>query len=337
MTLYPAARNNSKSIKYIDQTRSVSGFLFWKQVMIKSALVFLFVLVFSCFSQDIQLQSRFLFSFGEKGDQPGRLNHPQSVSCDLYGNIYIADTNNNRIQKFDFQGNLLSFIGGFGWEKEQFQIPLDIHVYNSLDVYVADYENSRIERYDKDLNWITSYYSNDNWEEKYQFEFPRAVFQSLHGDIFIVDSQNDRITKLNSSFEPELTFGDFDWGQGVLQNPLDICVSLQDIVYVSDSDAGKIRVYDYYGSFLYDIGAGVLTSPHGICTTPQGHLFVADPAQNKVFAFDQRGRLLVQIGSAGHKLGAFNEPYDVDVVRNKLVVADAANHRIQIFELDWMH
>ena len=157
--------------------------------MIKTKTIFFlgFVLSTLCFAEQGELAVRFKFSIGEKGDKPGQFNHPSSVSGDAYGNIYVADTGNNRIQKFDDNGQLLSFIGGFGWGKEQFQVPHDIFVYNSLDIYIADFENSRIERYDKDLNWITSYYSNENWESRDQFEFPRSIFLSLHGDFFIVD------------------------------------------------------------------------------------------------------------------------------------------------------
>ncbi len=295
--------------------------------------IILISVVFS--ADDKQLSARFLFAFGEKGDLPAQFNHPRGVSSDANGNIYVIDTGNNRVQKFNSRGQLLSFIGGFGWEKEQFQMPLDIFVYNSLDIYIADYQNSRIERYDKDLNWITSYYSNENWEPKYQFEFPRSVCLSLHGDFFVVDSQNERITKLNASFEPEVTFGDFDWGQGVLRDPSHVFVSTDDIVYVTDSDAGKIMVYDYYGNFIKTIGDSLLKTPKGLCVNEEGHIFVADTELNRVFAFDKEGRLLLQLGSLGAKFGAFFEPYDVDVRRNKLFVADASNHRIQVFELLW--
>ncbi len=303
---------------------------------IAERLIFHLFLLCIAFSADAkQLSMRPLFVVGEKGDLPGQFNHPLGVSSDANGNIYVSDTGNNRVQKFDDRGRLLSFIGGFGWEKEQFQMPVDIFVYNSLDIFVADYQNNRIERYDKDLNWITSYYSNENWEARYQFEFPRSVCLSLHGDFFVVDSQNDRITKFNASFEPELTFGDFDWGQGVLQKPSHIFVSNDDIVYVTDSDAGNIMVYDYYGNFIRSIGDSLLKSPKGLCMNEQGHIFVADSELNRIFAFDAEGRLLLQFGALSGKIGGLLEPYDVDVRRNRLLVADASNHRIQVFEIFW--
>ena len=295
----------------------------------------LFAHVILLFPSDKKLNAKFLFAFGEKGDLPGQLNRPLGVSADAKGNIYVSDTGNNRLQKFTPQGQLVSFIGGFGWEKEQFQYPVDIFVYNSLDIYIADYDNNRIERYDKDLNWLTSYYSNENWNAKYQFLFPMSICMSLHGNFFIVDSENDRILKLNASFEPELSFGDYDWGQGVLEEASHIFVSKNDIIYVTDISAHKILVYDYYGNFLFDMGSDVLMAPNGLCVDELENIFVADSKRNQILAFDQNGRLLLQLGALGSKLAGFNEPTDVTVVRNKLYIADSQNHRIQIFEIEW--
>ncbi len=297
----------------------------------------LFLSLFLIFSQANakEFNASFKLSIGAKGDGPGQFNSPKSVSSDANGNVYVLDSGNNRIQKFTPTGQLLTFIGGFGWEQGQFQLPADIFVYNSLDIFVADYENNRIERYDKDLNWLASYSSNRNWNPRYQFYFPTAVCLSLHGDFFIADSENDRIIKLNASFEPELSFGDYDWGQGMLQEPSDIFITNQDRVYITDSKAATVMLYDYFGNFIQEIGTEYLSNPQGIYVDEIGHVFVADSDQHAVFVFDRVGTLVLQIGSFGNKYGAFNEPYDVSVSRDLLFVADTGNHRIQVFQLQW--
>ncbi|MBN1560090.1 NHL repeat-containing protein [candidate division KSB1 bacterium] len=298
-------------------------------------VILLFVAIAPLLPSERKLNATFLFAFGEKGEQPAQFNRPLGVSADAKGNVYVSDSGNNRLQKFTPQGELIAFIGGFGWEKEQFQFPIDIFVYNSLDIFVADFDNNRIERYDKDLNWLTSYYSNDNWSAKMRFLFPISVCVSLHGDFFIVDSENDRVIKLNASFEPELSFGDYDWGAGVLQEASHIYVSKNDVIYVTDPGAHKILVYDYYGNFLYDVGVGELVTPKGLCVDDQEQIFVADASKNQVLTFDKNGRLLLTIGSLSSKFAGFNEPSDVTIIRDKLYVADTQNHRIQIFQLAW--
>lgn len=303
----------------------------------KNYLVTIVLLALVSFSTaaDKKLNALFVMSFGEKGDLPGQLSKPLGVSADAKGNIYVSDTGNNRLQKFSPRGELITFIGGFGWDKSQFQFPIDIFVYNSLDIFVADFDNNRIQRYDKDLNWLTSYSSNENWNPKYQFLFPHSVCLSLHGDFFIVDSENDKVIKLNASFEPQLSFGDYDWGQGVLEEASHVYVSKNDNIYVTDVAAHSILVYDYFGNFLYSIGQEHLISPRGLCVDELENIFVADSQKNQILGFDQTGRLVLEIGSLSTKFAGFHEPSDVAISRDKLYVADTQNNRIQIFELAW--
>ncbi len=289
--------------------------------------------IFSVYAEQNRLSIEFIHSFGSQKNETVQLKEPRGISTDRNQNIYVCDTGNNRIVKYDATGRLLFFTGGFGWENDQFQQPLGIFVHNVMDVYVADYDNDRIVRYDKDLNWILSLKSHASWEEKYQFAFPKSVAVSLHGDFFIIDGEHSRIIKLDSSFEPQTSFGDYDWGKGMLHNPEYLAVSRQDRVFVSDSDAGVIKVYDYYGSFLYDIGNGLLSEPVGLCVDNKERIFVADRALNQIFAFDVRGHLLLQYGSSGKKYGAFRFVSGVAVSQNTLFAADTNNSRIQVFKI----
>lgn len=304
--------------------------------MILARFVFILLLLSAvpCFC-DPSLSFRFLFVFGERGEAPGQMQNPMGVSTDAAGNIYVVDAGNHRLQKFNERGELISFIGGFGWSARQFQMPRDVFVYNSLDVFVADHENHRIERYDKDLNWLASYYSSDNWNSRYQFLFPRAVAVSIHGNLFIADAEYRRIVKFTPCFEPEMSFGDFDWGSGVLLDPAGIALDRRDRVYVSDATAGKVPVFDYFGNYLYEIGVGVLSRPAGLIIDDSGHLFVVDSAKSRIFVFDPSGALIDEFGSPGDKYGAFNEPQDICIHSNRLYVADGGNHRIQVFEILW--
>lgn len=285
---------------------------------------------------DPSLSLRFLFAFGEQGEAPGQMHKPTGVSTDAAGNIFVVDAGNHRLQKFNERGELIAFIGGFGWNARQFQMPRDVFVYNSLDVFVADYENHRIERYDKDLNWLASYYSNDNWDVRYRFFFPRAVAVSIHGNFFIADAEYRRIVKFSPRLEPELSFGDFDWGSGILLEPTAIALDRRDRIFVADASAGKVTVFDYFGNYLFEIGSAVLIKPTGVALDPFGNLFVVDSSKNRIFVFDDGGAVIYEFGSPGNKLGAFNEPLDICIHGNRLYLADTNNHRIQAFDMEWI-
>ena len=111
----------------------------------------------------------FLYTIGSETIENRFMMESQAISVDLNGNIYVADTGNNRILKFGPNGKFIKSAGGFGWENQQFDMPIDICATSALDVFVADYNNQRIERYDKDLNYISSLYSDDSKPEYLQF------------------------------------------------------------------------------------------------------------------------------------------------------------------------
>ena len=52
-------------------------------------------------------EGKFLFEWGKKGNEEGEFNTPHGIDIDSHGNVYVADRENNRIQKFDSKGNFL--------------------------------------------------------------------------------------------------------------------------------------------------------------------------------------------------------------------------------------
>jgi DNA-binding beta-propeller fold protein YncE len=275
---------------------------------------------------------KFLLAFPDSAPRSLSLSQPQALAIDPEGQVYVVDTGNHRIVKFDAAGNFLQTVGGFGWERRQFDRPLDATAKTGLDLFVADYNNERIERYDLKLNFISSLYSDDALPASLQFGFPSGVDISRHGEIFIVDNENNRVLKLNSEGRPDLSFGDFNWGAGQLQQPVKIEVSAADQLFVSDLKANAILVFDYYGNFVARFGADVLHKPNGLAAAG-GYLYVADSGHHQVAVFDRQHQLVFRWGEFGSQFGAFHAPVDVGIHRGKIFVLDSGNARVQVFEL----
>ncbi|MDZ7766897.1 MAG: NHL repeat-containing protein [Melioribacteraceae bacterium] len=124
--------------------------------------------------------------------------------------IYVTDIERNEIYKLDFEGNVLNFIGGYGWNPATFDEP--VHIFAStLSVYVTDKNNDRIQYFDKDLNYLSQLRSDDLRGE-YSFRYPTSAVVSPVGDLFVLDSDNSRILKfdLNGNFTTEI--GSYDAG-----------------------------------------------------------------------------------------------------------------------------
>lgn len=274
----------------------------------------------------------YLTEFGRAPIDGKSLSRPQGLSIDLDGNLYIADTGNNRVLKVDQEGKLLRQVGGFGWGKEQFDSPVDVWAENNLDVLIADYNNRRIERYDKDLNYISSLYNDETAPATAQFTFPVAVALSGHGEVLLADGEFHRLVRMNSFGKLLGSFGDYDAGDGALAAPVKILVSPRDEIFVADSSRASILKYDYFGNFVTHLGEGVLRSPTGLALW-EDVLLVADGGAHQIIGFGRDGERLGAWGEAGEKVGQFSSSLGVKVFRNRAFVLDGGNNRVQIFEL----
>lgn len=273
----------------------------------------------------------FLFSFGAEKIDKAMLSQPQAISVDVNGNLYIADTGNHRILKFDSETNFIKSIGGFGWNSQQFDAPVDICARSILDIFIADYNNQRIERYDKDLNYISSMYSGESYPENLQFGYPRSVFISIHGELMIIDSENNRLLKINSFGEPIVSFGDFSAGKGKLDEPVQVEISRNDVIYVSDKARGRIVVFDYFGNYLFEIGSGILQQPVGVCYDQRDQLWITDCGQNEILAFNQQGALLLRWSTIDTPENKFKNPIDIVTFMEKVFVLD--EKQIHVFRI----
>lgn len=63
------------------------------------------------------------------------------------GNFYVADRNNNRIQKFTSEGQFVSKWGSVGEGDGEFISPMGVAVGPDGSVYVADSGNDRIQKF----------------------------------------------------------------------------------------------------------------------------------------------------------------------------------------------
>jgi DNA-binding beta-propeller fold protein YncE len=121
------------------------------------------------------------------------------------------------------------------------------------------------------------------------------------------------------------------------KTPIGLALDANDNIYVADAEVGKVFVFDAHGKFRQYIGdikgEGYFKRPTGIAVdSPQNRLYVTDTLRNAVYISDLEGNILGSFGKRGEGDGEFNYPTEVIVRKDELVVLDAMNFRVQIFD-----
>jgi len=126
-----------------------------------------------------------------------------------------------------------------------------------------------------------------------------------------------------------------DKGRESMRSPQCVTVDAQDNIYVSDSEAGKIFVFEPGGKFKRAIGSlkggeGYFKRPTGIAVDSEAkRIYITDTLRDKVFVLDMDGAVLQTIGRRGNGQVEFNLPTEVLVRDQDLFVVDAMNFRVQ--------
>lgn len=94
-------------------------------------------------------QDKLIEKFGSQGKGDGQFQYPCGVAFDSDSDLYVTDSHNHRVQKFDIFGNYLLQFGGKGSGRGQLNYPVGITT-SGKRVYIADRQNRRISVFQTD-------------------------------------------------------------------------------------------------------------------------------------------------------------------------------------------
>ena len=129
-------------------------------------------------------------------------------------------------------------------------------------------------------------------------------------------------------------------GKDSMLSPQCVAVDAQDNIYVTDSQVGKIFVFSHEGKYLRAIGSlkggeGFFKRPTGIAIDSAAQrIYITDTLRDRIYVLDSRGEVLKTIGQRGTDQGKFNFPTELKLNEHELIVVDAMNFRVQVFNND---
>jgi DNA-binding beta-propeller fold protein YncE len=270
------------------------------------------------------------------GQFSGPLYGPEGVAVDSSGYVYVADTYNNRIQKFDSNGNYLLQWGSIGTGDGKFYFPGGIAVDISGYIYVADTDNHRIQKFSSSGVYQAQLGGFGTGNGK--LKNPYGVSVDSLGFIYVADTYNNRIQKFNSSMTYQTLWGTKGSGDGQFCIPSGVSVGSSGNIYVADTDNHRIQKLNSSGEYQTQWGSestdnGQFNEPGGITVDSLGYVYVADTHNNRIQKFDSSDSYLTQWGNSGIAEGQFQYPGGIAVDNSRNVyVADTDNNRIQKFD-----
>ncbi len=262
--------------------------------------------------------------WGARGVNPGFFDGPRSVAVAPDGSIYVTDSRNHRVQKFDAQGQPLLTWGSFGALDQgagapgQFNEPWGIAVGPDGSVYVADLWNHRIQKFDEDGNFVKmwGYFGQDGSFEA--FYGPRGVVVDEQGRLFVSDTGNDRIVVFDQDGNGLLTIGSTGFDPGLLDEPVGVGLGSNGELYVADTWNMRVQVYrpdPATGEYLFArewtifgwFGQSIDNKPY-LAVDQQDRVYVTDPEGYRVIVFDQNGAFVATWGQYGNDTTTFTLP-----------------------------
>jgi tripartite motif-containing protein 71 len=258
------------------------------------------LLVFSCASQTQQHSLpvasaprcspdvKLTFSFGSSGQSPGQFRSPSSIAVDSFGSLLVADTGNNRVQKFDASGHFLMEFGGLGAGGAELDRPTDA-VENSLSIYVVDSMNERVLEYSSEGRFLSVCISKEKLAGSDRGFGPRRLAFSETGSVFLTDVEADAVIVLTRFWVPVSVIGGFGGGEGHFADPAGVACTRGGEVLVCDGGNGRLQILDTLGNFVSSLetcSGRPLCEPVDVAVSPDGSLYVVDRVGRKVLVFN---------------------------------------------------
>ena len=227
-------------------------------------------------------KDRLVRKFGSNGRNNGQFSYPRGVAFDSQNHLYVVDSGNDRVQKFDTNGNYLLQFGSEGASDGQLNNPYGVTVHNDK-VYIADSNNKRISVFQTNGKFCISFGSD-------QLDSPGDATVSASNHLLVADYSNSCICTYTLDGHYVGKFGTPGSGRGQLDRPRSLTTDLNGFIIVADTNNHRVSIFDkdhnciqYFGS--YGSTNGQFSYPRGIAVSHNGKIYISDTENKRIQIF----------------------------------------------------
>ena len=264
------------------------------------ALLALAFLVPAAASADLALVTQ----WGSAGTGNGQFQVPNGVATDAAGNVYVADQNGDRVEKFDSTGTFLLAFGGPG----TFNSPGHMAIDPQGNPIIVDEGNYRVVKYSPTGTLITQYGAFGQNPGQFKGN-PRGAAADAAGNVYAVDSGGGGTVDVYAPSGTFLrSFGTAGAGAGQWQTPRGIAVDAAGDVYVGDSGNHRIDVFHPDGTFVRSFGdqtgPGLMSAINALDIDSHGNVWI-DDANQGIYEYGPAGNFLLSKSDTGNSSDRF--------------------------------
>jgi sugar lactone lactonase YvrE len=278
----------------------------------------------------------FITTWGSHGSANAQFETPIGIWTQSTGETWVADSGNNRVQKFSSDGSFLTKWGSPGSGNGKLNSPQGIAI-SSGNVFVTDTENNRVQKFTVNGGYISKW--GDPGTGNGQFMTPIGIAADGAGKLFVVDYGNCRVQVFHEDGSFVQAWGGYGSGDGQFNFPWGVAVDKDGYVYVADTGNNRIQKFRSDGTFVLKYGSpgagdGQMNNPRGVGVDRYGYVFVADSDNNRIQKYTPGGLFMIRWGQQGTATGSFYDPKGVGCDdSDNLYVLDTVNNRIQKFRI----
>ena len=259
------------------------------------------------------LRLRAVEVIGEPGDAAGQFSGPTGLAVDRDGAVFVADSQNQRVQRVAMNGDLKRY-GRPGEAPGELWGPQGIAIDPSGQFFfVADQGNNRLQCFG---------FNGQHRGVMQGFRAPCGLSFDSSGRLWVADSGNGRVMCFDVRSGQFL--GGYDRSSGLVRPTWVICNPMG-LVFVTDSGTQEIVCFTNGKR----TAQRRLNEPAQIALDALGRLYVAESGYNRLHVFDAQGNSLITFDTPSARIGSFRQPAGVAIgPGGEIYVSDTQNHRI---------